>query len=402
MFNVNQINDAWIASGQKVSDLNAKLNAAVLDDSFDKETFKNMKSQRDNEVAHRDALKDQLDQSRAEAATSINSGKTATIVDDDNGHKAFAQGIRDLMKGKVKKLNLVSSNADPATTSGAGLTIPPDVETQIKELIRQYDILQPLINTESVSTPTGSRVIEQFELMQPLAALTDEDTSVGENDEPKLKTISYTIVRYGGYNRITNTLLKDTDQNIITWLTKWIARKVVVTRNNAIITTFNAAPKKPTVSKYDDLIDMSNSLDPAINNVGVFVTNLSGFTILNKVKDAMGHYLLQRDPQIPMVKNIDGHNVMVVSDNWLPNPTASTHPLYFGALNEYATLFDRENMSLATTTEGGDSFLKDQTWIRVIDRFDVEVVDDGALSAGSFSTIADQTANFAASATTNG
>lgn len=357
MPNVNTINDAWIASGQKVSDLNARLNAAVLDDTFDKEQFKNMKEERDNEVARRDALKDQLDQARAEAETNINAKKTVAIS-DDNGHRAFAQGIRDLMKGKVKRLNLVSSNTDPSTTSGAGLTIPPDVETQIKGLIRQYDILQPLINTESVSTPTGSRVIEQFELMQPLAALTDEDTAVGENDEPKLKTISYTIVRYGGYNRITNTLLKDTDQNIITWLTKWIARKVVVTRNNAIITAFNTAPKKPTIAKYDDLIDMANSLDPAINNVGVFVTNLSGFTILNKVKDAMGHYLLQRDPQVPMLKNIDGHSVMVVSDNWLANPATGTYPIYFGALNEYATLFDRENLSLATTTEGGDSFLE--------------------------------------------
>lgn len=400
MPNVNQINDAWVASGQKVSDLNAKLNAAVLDDAFDQEKFKDMKEERDNEVVRRDALKDQLDQARAEAKTSIENNKPI-VIEDKNGHKAFAQGIRDLMKGKVKKLNLVSSNADPATTSGAGLTIPPDIETNINELIRQYDILQPLVNTESVSTPTGSRVIEQFELMKPLVALTDEDTAASENDEPKLKTVSYEIVRYSGYNRITNTLLKDTDQNLITWLTKWIARKVVVTRNNAIITSLKAAPKKATIAKYDDLIDMANSLDPAINNTGVFLTNLSGFTILNKVKDAMGMYLLQRDPQVPMLKNIDGHNVMVVSDNWMPDISSGTHPIYFGALSEYATLFDRENMSLATTTEGGDSFLKDQTWIRVIDRFDVEVVDDGALTAGSFSAIADQKANFAASATSN-
>jgi len=36
----------------------------------------------------------------------------------------------------------------------------------------------------------------------------------------------------------------------------------------------------------------------------------------------------------------------------------------------------------------------------VIDRFDVEPTDTEAFVAGSFSTIADQTANFAASAAT--
>ena len=33
--NINELNDAWIASGQKVSDMDAKLSALVMDDSFD-------------------------------------------------------------------------------------------------------------------------------------------------------------------------------------------------------------------------------------------------------------------------------------------------------------------------------------------------------------------------------
>ena len=31
---INELNDAWISKGQEVSDLNAKLNTAVLDDNF--------------------------------------------------------------------------------------------------------------------------------------------------------------------------------------------------------------------------------------------------------------------------------------------------------------------------------------------------------------------------------
>ena len=36
---INELNDAWIAKGQEVSDLNNKLNAAVLDDNFTKDKF---------------------------------------------------------------------------------------------------------------------------------------------------------------------------------------------------------------------------------------------------------------------------------------------------------------------------------------------------------------------------
>ena len=37
--NLNELNDAWIAAGQKVSDLNAQINTAVLDDNFDEKQF---------------------------------------------------------------------------------------------------------------------------------------------------------------------------------------------------------------------------------------------------------------------------------------------------------------------------------------------------------------------------
>ncbi|KRL02518.1 phage major capsid protein [Liquorilactobacillus capillatus] len=402
MFNVNQINDAWIASGQKVADLNAKLNAAVLDDSFDKKTFENLKNDRDNEMAHRDALKGQLDQARAEAETNIGDDNKVTVVSDKNGHKAFAKGIRDLLRGKVKHLNLVSTSSDTSSTSGAGLTIPPDIQTRINTLIRQYDQLQSLVNVEKTSVEKGTRNVEVFSTMNELVELDDEDADIGDNDEPKLKPVSYEIKRYAGINKITNTLLKDSDENIINWIVTWIAKKVVVTRNKKIILVLNTAPKKPTIAKWDDIIDLSDgALDPAISNIGVFLTNQSGWVTIKKVKDAMGNYLIQRDPQGSVPKVINDKQVVVVSDNWLPDTANNVHPLYFGSFKEGVTLFDRENMSLAQTTEGGTSFQKDQTWIRVIDRFDVESVDEGAFAAGSFSSVADQKANFTASAAAN-
>ena len=54
------------------------------------------------------------------------------------------------------------------------------------------------------------------------------------------------------------------------------------------------------------------------------------------------------------------------------------------------TLFDRQQMQIDTTNTGAGSFESDSTKLRFIDRFDVQLIDDGAFVAGSFKTVADQ------------
>ena len=360
---INKLNDAWISAGQKVDDMNAKLNAAVLDDSFDKDTFKEMKDKRDNLAAQRDAIKDQLDEARA-----------------------------------LEVKNMVTSG----TTDGAGnggLTIPTDIQTAIHTLVRQYASLQNLVNVESVSTTSGSRVYEKLVDITPLKNLDDESATIGDNDDPELTLIKYAIKRYAGITTVTNSLLKDTAANILAWLSTWIARKVVVTRNQAILAVMNKASKKPTIVKFDDVKDLeNNTLDPAIETTSTFVTNQSGYNVLSKVKDAEGRYMLQRDVTQPDQYLLDDKPVTVIADKLLPDVSGS-HPLYFGDFKQAITLFDRENMELMSTNVGGGSFETDTTKIRVIDRFDVQLVDDGAYATASFKTVADQTATAAGKAT---
>ena len=100
-----------------------------------------------------------------------------------------------------------------------------------------------------------------------------------------------------------------------------------------------------------------------------------------------------------MPYSIRGHQVVVISDRWLPSAgitSAPVYPLYYGDLSQAATLFDRQQMSLVVTNIGAGAFERDQTKLRVIDRFDVQATDADAFVAGSFSAIADQHANFPA------
>lgn len=392
---INTLNNLWIEAGHNVEDLNEQINNALNDDNFSAEAFADLKDKRDNAKVRRDALKEQLVE--AQARTVIEAPKVPLNDEELEIKDQFINDFKNLVRGNYAQIKNVVSSDETDGAGHAGLTIPKDIQTTIHLLVRQYDSLQEYVNVESVTTASGSRVYEKWADITALAEIDEEGAKIGDNDDPKLTTIKYLIKRYAGITTVTNSLLKDTAENIIAWLSSWIAKKVVVTRNTKIIEAIDKLPTRPTLAKWDDIIDLEAKVDPAIKPTSMFLTNTSGFTALKKVKDAMGNYLMERDVKSPTGYSIDGFPVKEVADRWLPNKSTA-RPLYFGDLKQAVTLFDRENMSLLATNIGAGAFETDTTKIRVIDRFDVQTVDGEAFVPASFTAIADQTANFQAAA----
>ena len=394
---INTLNNLWVEAGHNVEDLNEQINNALNDDNFSAEAFADLKDKRDNAKVRRDALKDQLVE--AQAQTVIETPKTPLNDEELEIKDQFVNDFKNLVYGNYAQIKNVVSSDETDGAGHAGLTIPKDIQTTIHLLVRQYDSLQEYVNVESVTTASGSRVYEKWSDITALAAIDTENGSISANDDPQLTTVKYLIKRYAGITTVTNSLLKDTAENIIAWLSSWIAKKVVVTRNAKIIEAIGTlATKAPTLAKWDDIIDLEAKVDPAIKPTSMFLTNTSGFTALKKVKNAMGDYLMERDVKSPTGYSIDGFPVKEVADRWLADDRTKGHPLYFGDLKQAVTLFDRENMSLLATNIGAGAFETDTTKIRVIDRFDVATVDGAAFYPASFKAIADQTANFQAAA----
>jgi HK97 family phage major capsid protein len=381
LMGINELNDAWISKGQEVSDLNAKLNTAVLDDNFSKKKFAELKEQRDNLTAQRDAIKDQLDEARAMEVKNMKS-------EDKKPLNKKELDIKDQFVKDFK--NMVTSGKTGA--GNGGLTIPDDIQYAIHKLVRQFATLQNLVNVESVTTMTGSRTYEKLSDITPMSDLDDETAAIPDMDDPELTLVKYAIHRYAAIQTVTNSLLKDTVENILVWLSDWVAKKVTVTRNAKIIEAMGKPAKKPSIANFDDIKDLeNNTLDPALMPSASFVTNQSGYNVLSKVKDAQGRYMLQRDVTQPDVYRLDGKTITVIADKWLPD-ISGAHPLYYGDLKQGITLYDREHMSLLSTNIGAGAFEHDLYKVRVIDRFDVEVIDDGAWATASFKTVANQQA----------
>ncbi|QBX16218.1 capsid protein [Streptococcus phage Javan237] len=397
--NINELNNLWIEAGHQVEDLNEKMNVALQNDNFSEEEFKNLKEERDTAKMRRDELKNQLEEARTNARVQDvlkMDDKDVKLTSKEKVVKdAFIKNFKALVTGHFSNASspattgLMSSSREDNTAGNGGLTIPKDVRTAIIQLTRQYDNLQDLVTVEATEVPEGSRNIETFSTITPLQKVDDEDTDIKDFESPKAKLIKYAISEFAGVITVTNSLLKDSAENILAWLEDYVAKKVVVTRNAAVIDILGKAPKKATLTTWDDIKDLYYDIDPALRSNGIWVTNTAGIKALAKVKNNDGDPVLQHDPTQEDVYLIEGKRIREVADRWLSDTAKDTHPLYFGDYKAYATLFDREHMELAYSDSAGNAFYRNQRKLRVIDRFDIQVVDEDAIAVGSFSKIAD-------------
>src|SRR5690606_11678966 len=118
---------------------------------------------------------------------------------------------------------------------------------------------------------------------------------------------------------LTDELLADSDQNILSYVADWCARKAVVTRNTKIIRLLSALPQVD-LADLDAIKRVLNvDLDPAISRSAVVLTNQDGYHWLDTRKDEMGRYLLTDDPTQPGRQLFKGQPIRVVSNRRLPS-----------------------------------------------------------------------------------
>lgn len=372
---------------------------------------KKAKKELDDLQAMFEAVKD-LDDGAAAAAGAAAGAGTAQVIDGSNKPtmkqkvKAFigvlTAGIRR-KEADAEDVTIYNAMTE-GTNDGAdgGLTVPQDIRTQIEELRRTDDDLEQYVNVERVSTLTGSRVIEEDADATPWDNV-DEAAAFPEAATPQFRLVEYKVTKKGGILKITEELLRDTAENIMGYLKKYIAKKTRATRNAFILKKIKEVVKfgetgstVKAIDGIDGLKDVFNTeLDPAIAATARIITNQRGFNYLDKLKDSDGNYIMQPDPTQKTKKLLFGaYEVVKLMEKTLPTREITTgtgdtkkttgyaYPIICGDLKEAITLFDREYMSIEISNVAGDLWNKDQTGVKVRDRFDVQAVDTKAFVFG--------------------
>lgn len=334
-------------------------------------------------------IEDKIKNGTAKVITGKEEPKKKDIV------RAFVNRIVCGLRGKkmTDEDTAIMDKMSEGNDEDGGFTVPQDIRTDIEMLRRSDDDLEQYVNVEKVSTMSGSRVMEKDADSIPWDDV-DEDNEFQEVATPKLVQIKYKIKKKGGIMKVTRELLQDTAENIMAFLNKWIAKKSRATRNAAILAKLAEITegKEKALTGFDDLKKIFNvTLDPAIAQSAIVITNQSGFNWLDTLKDSEGRYIMQPDVTDKTVNRLFGiYPVKKVSNKVLKNEevktsetvTAYKYPLYIGDTKEAITLFDREKISVELSTEAGDLWAKDLTGIKVRDRFDVQAFDEAAVVKG--------------------
>lgn len=315
-------------------------------------------------------------------------GAAKTIADKaKNIAGAFVNAIKAAVgKGELSTedkeiLNSMNEGKD----EDGGLTVPKDIKTAVKELRRSEDALETLVNVEPVKTLSGSRVIERYADQTPFDNI-DEAAEFPDVSTPQFEKVDYKVKKKGGILKITQELLDDTAENIISYLKKWIAKKAKATRNFLIVAKIReiTADAEVAVDSLDDLKKIFNILlDPAIALTAGVVTNQDGYNWLDSLKDKDGKYILQPDPTKPTSTLLFGkYPIKKVSNRTMPSKTTDGGykvPIVCGDLKEAITIFDRETLTIDISSSAGKLWETDQTGIKVRERLDIKAIDEEAI-----------------------
>jgi HK97 family phage major capsid protein len=277
------------------------------------------------------------------------------------------------------------------TGEDGGYVVPEDIQTAINELKNTVDNLEQYVNVQPVKTNKGARTLERRADSTPFAPLSEygNPNAMAEIASPKFDRLAFAIDDYAGFLPVPNDLLADTDQALEQYLRNWIAKKSKATRNSLILAALNALPKAPITGNLVDGIKkiLNVTLDPAFSTAAKIYTNQDGFNYLDTLKDSDGNYMLEKDITSPSGKAISGRPVIVLSNKTITTAVAgnvSNVPFIVGDLKEAVVLWDRQQLSIDMTKEGGNAWRTNTTEFRAIEREDVTLWDDDAVVYAQF------------------
>lgn len=299
-----------------------------------------------------------------------------------NNYKiAFLNAFRGKNSNEeIKILNAMT----PATDADGGLLVPKDIQIAINQYKRSLPQLETLINTIPVNRASGSRVFEKIATMTPLTNITDLTADIDDMGSPQFENVQYAIKDYAGWMPVPNDLLDDSDQNISDYLTGWIARKSVVTRNSLILTLL-ATLTPVNFADWKAIKKAINiTLDPMLAAGSSIITNQDGYQYLDTLVDGQNKPLLQPDLANPGAVKFSGKSVITVPNTVLVTTGTTTKkaPMIVGNLPELITMFERKGHQIASTNVGGTAFRKNRTELRVIEREDLKLIDSAAAVYG--------------------
>lgn len=313
------------------------------------------------------------------------SKKNNTKGTENKKREAFAKYVRrEKLTNEEESLLLseVKNQMKEGTKLDGGALVPFDEDTSIITLREADDALQNLVTTIPVNTLSGKKTVRKRRSGGSSFKKVGEGQPIGKGKNPQFVELDYNCDKYAAIYDITNELIDDSTENVISELNQWIGHDSRENRNNLILAQLATKEEKVPVTGYDDIKDIINTkLNTANAKYASIITNQDGYNFLDKIKDETGNYILQ-----PVVGESDKYVVkgkkLYVYDNTILPTNENKVPIIIGDMKMSVVFFDRRKVAIKITDEGGDAFDNDLTLMRAIERQDVQTLDEEAYVYG--------------------
>lgn len=402
--NMTEMKNSIAQLGREIHDDAAKLAAMAMDDTQKDEDVAKQRGALDAKVARLNALQAAYNARLGEEAGNLQpAGDPAQertrseLLKSREYARAFAHAIRtgarpghDMSAAQHKILyDALTIGGGSTPGEDGGFLVPEEIDHAIHEYSRAVMPLADLLGQMTVNSNSGWFPVATNP-SKGMTKMGSEVTQITTSEQPEFKRVSYVLSTYADWLPISNELASDEVSNLFGYISNFYARKYVLTRNELAL----AALDKLTagaIKKTDDALALLKTalnveLDPEISVLSTILTNQSGFNYLDNLKDDNGRPLLMPDPTQSTGYLFKGRPVKVASNAVLPNRTVTDtgatkgdyYPIYVGNFEQYATLFTRKALELASTDVGGSAFRTNSIEVRGIARLDCQIFDAAA------------------------
>lgn len=402
--NMTEMKNRIAQLGREIHDDAAKLAAMAMDDTQKDEDVAKQRGTLDAKVARLNALQAAYNAQLGEdtgnlqpAGDPAQERTRSELLKSREYARAFAHAIRtgarpghDMSAAQHKILyDALTIGGGSTPGEDGGFLVPEEIDHAIHEYSRAVMPLADMLGQMTVNSNSGWFPVATNP-SKGMTKMGSEVTQITTSEQPEFKRVSYVLSTYADWLPISNELASDEVSNLFGYISNFYARKYVLTRNELALTALDKLTAG-AIKKTDDALALLKTalnveLDPEISVLSTILTNQSGFNYLDGLKDDNGRPLLMPDPTQSTGYLFKGRPVKVASNAVLPNRTVTDtgatkgdyYPIYVGNFEQYATLFTRQALELASTDVGGSAFRTNSIEVRGIARLDCQIFDAAA------------------------
>lgn len=315
------------------------------------------------------AIQEELDkEEERELEKKMESRKESEKVENRKGNELEVQ-YRAIAKHLMGQ-ELTTEERASVNVGNNGAILPEEFVNQLQVLTKGFPSLKRYTHVIPVKSNTGKMPISQGSTTRKLAKLATDTELVKE--QITTTPVEFAVEDYGKITPIENSVLEDAGVDVFNGLLAPDFAECAVNTENAEIIAIvkdNAVAGASGTDHKAITKTLNTKVLPSLKAQTVIITNQDGYDYLDGLVDGNQRPLLSDSLAVEGGKTFKGREVVVLDNADLPEVTAGKKPFYIVNLYALVKFFDRKGIEIATSKEAG--FTYNQTFVRVVERFDV-------------------------------